>query len=336
MTPVMSQVALRSRYGGFGGAVRSGMQMARRWAPAAMQVARGARRFLKTSQSSRSSPSSSVPSAVTFQHDARLSYRRKRAPRRVRRRAAKSYKRFVKNESKSLGLISRVMPNVFSPATITPTTFADSQTVYTTGLFGGISGSVSWGDMFAIANAEALATKAGKLFFRSAQIDMQVRNSSTTNVLVADIYTVAARKEGYNEPGEDWLQGMLNNGVAAGTTASTPTTLGVTPFDCPGFCSSWVILSKTTYRLSPGNSVYLNLKGRRSFVFETERFEYDTTNTAYRTRMFRGLTKGFVCVFRNADPVSTTAMGPIDYEIVTTKSYRYGLNAYAEDLSGFS
>lgn len=296
------------------------------------------RRIVKQASGQRSAASSSVPSAMTFQHDSRVTYRRKRAPRKVRRRAARAMKRFVKQDSKTLGLVSRVFQNAFAPSTITPASFTDSQTIYTDGLFGGISGSVTWGDTWAIANAEALATKSGNINFRSAHMDFQIRNASTTNVLVADVYTVVARKEGYNEPGDDWTQGMLSEGVAAGTSAATPSALGVTPFDAPAFGSSWLILSKTTYRISPGNSVYLTLKGRRNVMFNTDRFEYDTSNTVSRTRMFRGLSKGFVCVFRNADPIVGTPnkMGPIDYEIVSVKSYRYGIKAYAEDSVGQS
>lgn len=280
----------------------------------------------------------SVPRALTFQHDSRLSYRRRKAPRRVRRRAAKAMKRFVRMDSKTLGLTSRVFPNMYAPAQIVPTGYADSQTVFTDGLYGGISGSATWGDLWAIANAEALATDSGMLNFRSARMDFQLRNASTTNVLVADVYTVVARKEGYNEPGEDWKQGLLNENTAAGTTAATPETLGVTPFDAPGFGQSWLVLSKTTYRISPGNSIYLELKGRKGLSFNTDRFEYDTTNTAYRTRMFRGLSKGLICVMRNADPIvgSPSKLGPIDYEIVSVKSYRYGIKAYAADAAGFS
>lgn len=284
------------------------------------------------------SSGSSVPSAVTFQHDSKLTYRRRRAPRKVRRRARRAQKRFEKQDSKTLGLVSRVFQQVDAPATITPASLVDSQTVYTTGLYGGIPGSVGWGDIYAIANAEAVATKSGNLNFRTAHMDCQLRNSSTTNVLVADVYTVVSRKEAYNEPGEDWTQGLLSESVAAGTSAITPLALGCTPFDAPGFGSSWLVLSKTTYRISPGNSVYLTLKGRRGVFFNTDRMEYDVTNTTFRIRMFKGLSKGLMFVLRNADPIVGTPskLGPIDYEVITTKTYRYGIKAYATDQAGQS
>jgi len=289
-------------------------------------------------KSQKSAPRTNVPSAMTFQHDSRVSYRRRRAPKRVRRRAARAQRRFVKQDSKSLGLNSRVFHQAYAPSTITPASFADSQTVFTDGLYGGISGSTTWGNLHAIANAEFLFTKSGNITFRSAHMDFQLRNTSTTNVLVADVYTVVARKEGYNEPGEDWTQGMLNEGVASGTSSATPITLGMTPFDAPAFGSSWLILSKTSYRISPGNSVYLTLKGRKNVQFNTDRFEYDTTNSVPRTQMFRGLSKGIVCVMRNADPIvgSPSKMGPIDYEVVSVKSYRYGIKSFAADAVGSS
>jgi len=287
----------------------------------------------RKSQSARTS--SDVPRAMTFQHDSMVQYKRRKAPRKVVRRAKRSYKAFLKNEVKGLGLTSRNIPSTFASGLLTPTSYNNSQAIYTVGLYGGILNSITWGDLAAIATAESFYEKSGKLFFRTAILESQVRNNSATAVLVADVYTVAARKESYNDPASDWTLALTNVAVATGTTAVTPLCLGNTPFDAPGFGSSWIVLSKSTYRIGPGNSVYLTLKHNRKFVFDTDRFEFDTGAAVARMKMFKGISKGFIMVFRSADPVpATPCMGPVDYEIVNQKTYRYSMNAFAENSAG--
>lgn len=278
--------------------------------------------------------------SLTFQHDSAVQYRRRRAPRRVRVRARKSYRTFVKNSLKSHGQISRLYNSIFQSGTITPTTLANSQSLYSVGLFGGINASATWGDMDDICTREGLiAAGSGKIHFKSAVLEVQIRNATDTFtvtpspvVIVVDVYTVYARKEGYDEPSVDWADAMTNQAVPTGTTTvSSPTTLGTTPFDGPGFGSSWLIGKKTTYRIAPGNSVYISNKDPRNHVFNTARFEYDGTA---RVRMFKGLTRGYLMVIRSADPASATALSPYAYEIVQTKNYHYCIEENQRNAQG--
>jgi len=285
------------------------------------------------SQSSRTS--SDVPRAMTFQHDSMVQYKRRKAPRKKVRRAKRSYKAYLKNEAKGLGLISRNTPSSFASGLLTPTSYSNSQAVYSVGLFGGIYGSITWGDLAAIADAEALYLKAGKLFFRTAILETQVRNNHATAVLVADVYTVAARKEGYNEPDADWDDGVFNQASTTGMGSAATAQLGITPFDAPGFCSSWLIRNKTRYRISPGLSVYLQMRDSKDYQFNTERFEYDSGSTSVRTRMFRGLTKGYLVVARSSKcDTATPKMYPVNFDVIATKTYHFAIQKDAEDMIG--
>lgn len=273
--------------------------------------------------------------AVTYQHDSSVTYRRRRAPRRVRRAVARSFNRFIRNDAKSLGLISRSFPHTFASGVITPSGLDNSQVLYSDGLYGAVPGSVSWGNLWQIAYNELKLSSAGKFFFRSAVQNTQLRNASTTDVLCADVYEIVARKDGFNDPELDLANAFKATTAPTGTTKTTPTTLGATPFDAGGFGSSWLIKRKTTYRISPGNSIYLQLRSSRKMLFDTDRFEYDVTADVVRTRMFKGLTQGYLMILRAADPVSGGYMGPVSYEIVSVKTYHYGQDAYDTAEAGF-
>ncbi|AUM61720.1 capsid [uncultured virus] len=272
--------------------------------------------------------------ATTFQHDASMMYRRKRAPRRVRRRARKSKARFTSNLVKSLGQKSQVFQDVAAFA-ITPLTLHDSQHIHTVGMYGGIANSAAWGDLYEIAATEGLLSKTGHIHFKSAVLECQIMNKMTSDVLVVDVYEVLARRDGYNEPGEDWKLALQAQSTISGMTSLFQTELNATPFDAPGFGSSWLIKNKTRYRISPGLSVYLQRRDARDYNFGTSRFEYDTTNTTTRVKMFSNMSEGFLIVARSSDINPVTPAGePFSYQVNATKTYHYGIQLSADDEMG--
>lgn len=314
------------------------------WMPAALQTARYiARGFKRFKSSGKRTKRSMSDRSVTFQHDSNVDYRRRRAPKRVRRRARRSYIRFNKNLVKGLGQHTRMLPEVYASGTITPTALTDSQSVFTVGMYGGISGSATWGDLYDTVNDETVIGNGSALVhFKSAILDVQFRNATDTFttdpapvIICLDVYTVFCRKEGFREPGDDWTSGMANQRTAANSTGlATPLTFGTTPFDAPGFGSGWIIGKKTTYRVAPGNSVYMQMKDPKNHVFESDRMEYDASGN--KVRMFKGMTKGYVFVVRSADAdVANTKFLPFAYEVYYTKTHRYCMQDTAADYQGY-
>lgn len=273
--------------------------------------------------------------ATTFQHDASFLYGRRRAPRSVRRRARRGQKRYMHNLVNGLGQKTAAFSAVSNHA-LTPTTLTNSQSVFSIGLYGGILNSSTWGDLSEIANNEGMYTaQTGKIYFKSAVMEMQVRNNDDTDPLVIDLYEVVARKEGYNEPDEDWNDGIFNQASTTGMSSTGTGQLGITPFDAPGFCSSWLIKNKTRYRVGPGLSIYLQMRDAKDVAFDTARFEYDNGSTSVRTRMFRGLSKGYLLVARSSRcDTATPKLFPIDYDVIATKTYHFAVQKDAEDMVG--
>lgn len=272
--------------------------------------------------------------ATTFQHDATFMYGRKRAPRRLRRRAKRAQARYTHHLVSGLGQKSAVFQSVAN-RTLTPTSLHDAQDVYTVGMYGGITASATWGDLAEIAANENMLTKTGKVYFKSAVLETQIRNNSESGILVVDVYEVVARRDGYNEPGSDWALALSAQNTVSSMTHMTQNELNGTPFDAPGFGSSWLVRNKTRYRISPGLSVYLQRRDAKDYKFDTSRFEYDTGASSTRIKMFANMSEGFIIVARNSEIDTSVPKGdPIDYDVYATKTYHYAVQAYEMDEVG--
>lgn len=283
---------------------------------------------------------------VTFQHDyAHIYSRGRRSRAAVRRDRFRQYV-FDKQLVASLAQKTWVRSALFQSGLITPTSVGNCQSVFTCGLYGGITTGTSntWGDLFDIAAAvgAGLDDVTGKLWFNSGCMDLQIKNTTgevgesvDPHTIVVECYTVYARRDGYNEPGEDWTLGMAAQDLLdVGGTKMTPLALNCTPFDAPGFGSSWIVGEKTRYRISPGNSVYLQMRDPKRKMFDTARFEYDSGAGATRVKMFKGWSRGYVLVVRS-DTATPDANGPIcepfSFDCIFTKNYKYCIQSNERD-----
>lgn len=286
---------------------------------------------------------------VTFQHDYAHIYSRKRAPRKVRVRARKNAYRFAKNLVSSLGQKTWNRSALFESGTITPTGLDNSQSVFDIGLYGGATtGSNTWGDLYQIAlgNGTGLNDVTGKLWFQSACLDVQLKNTTGLEgypdpvTICVELYTVYCRKEGYFFPGEDWAEAMKDQDLLDnGGTLATPLSINCTPFDAPGFGSSWLIAKKVRYRISPGNSVYLQMRDPKRKCFNTERFEYDTTGPQTRMKTFKGFTRGYIMVVRSDTGFvveTIPKLVPFSYQVIYTKNYKYAQQESNRDAQVFN
>lgn len=313
-----------------------GMYAANRYRPAIRGAIRTGKKMYDSykSYTNTSKRRRTNTNRLTFQHDFNSQYSRKAAPPRVKRAARKSYNNYKKNQIKSLGQRQRLFTNVSNTVT-TPTTFGNSQIVSTVGLYGGISGSLNWGNLHTIANDEGLLTSSGKIQFKSAVLDVQLRNNDD-NVLIADVYQIVARKESVQEPGQDWANALTSTAATTGAASYSNTQLGCTPFDAPGFGSQWLIKKKTIYRISPGNSIYLQMRDPRNYRFDTERFNYDGANVGIK--MFKFMSQGYMFVLRNAEVdltiPATPKMLPTDFDLLVSQNYHYCIDESSVNTTG--
>lgn len=279
--------------------------------------------------------SKETTNVVSFQHDYTNNYRRRRAPKRVRRRARKATKLFNYHLGKTLGVQTRLFTDIQNSGTLTPTGLNNSQSVANVLMYGGNTGTGTGADLERICTANGVLTNEGNVLFKSAVMETQIRNPSE-NVLICEAYKVVCRREGFDEPGIEWTQSMLNSGTAPSAGLKlTPFSLNASPFDASGFGSKWLITNKKTFRIGPGNSIFLQWRDAKNYDFETSRFNWDNGASTTRTRMFKGMTKGYVFVFRSAALDATNSFGgPFSYQIINTKTYHFALNETNEDSNG--
>lgn len=326
----MSSARALRPFRSYGGLVSAGYSVGKKLYNAYRQGQRQRRSGSRTQTSTRRN--TPTQRSVTFQDDESTLYSRRRAPRRFRRRARRSYRRFVSNQIRSLAQKTRLFTTSFDSTKITPTGWENGQSVFSVGLYGGISASNTWGNLFEICNDQGLLTANGKVHFKSAVLDVQIRNTTDAFIpeqdpppqpLWVDVYTVYCRKEGYQDPGTDWTDGLLNQGnIPTTSTKITPLTVGSTPFDAPGFGSSWLIAKKKRYRISPGESAFLQMRDPKNHVFNSNRFERESSTV--RVQMFRGMTKGYLMVIRSGSFQSTSPYAlPFQYEILYSQNYKY-------------
>jgi len=285
----------------------------------------------------KSSPKSVKSSVVSFQHDFAKQYQRRPAPRRVKKQQRRAAKNFRFQLGKSLGQYSRVFNHVYAPATVTPTSFANSQTVFDIMLYGAIQNDTQGrADWLQFCGELGLFNRTGKVYCKSAVMDVQIRNVDEGSTLVIDAYRYVARREGYDSPGSEWAQALINQDQSpSSTTKMTTGQLNVTPFDAPGFGSKYLIKSKIRYRIAPGNSVYLQLRDPRNYEFDTARFDYDSGATSNRIRTFKGMTQGFLFVARSGSLDATNAyQGEVNWQVTHTQTYHVALHLDDIDNQG--
>lgn len=274
---------------------------------------------------------------MTFQHDYAHIYSRKRAPYAVRRAAKSSSDKFKKNLVSSLGQKTYSISDVYQPSSaITPPSLNDCQTVVSLGLYGaavesGPTTNTLWSDLYIIAqgNGTGIEDVAGKLWFSNAVLDVQIRSKMETGILHLEVYTVEARREGFFDPAIDWTNAMSEQDLLdVSGVKLKPQSLNAVPFDGPGFGSSWLVSKKERFRISPGNSVYLQIRDSKNKCFDTDRFNYNPATGLPQIKMFRGFTKGYIFVFRSTEATTTgepevKTLVPYDFEIIYTKSYHF-------------
>jgi len=287
---------------------------------------------------------------ITFQNDEHRLYRRKRAPRRVRKLHKRAFKRFNYMLDKCQGMKTVLIPRT-SAMTNTPTNGSTAQVVRGITLYGfgdnsttpGTNNNWDNGDLryiFTANNNVAPATSLAttKLRFRSAVMNLTIKNTATSDasyrdgLCFIDLYHVIARKDGNSPAGTTsgspatlWSQMIdLQDTLPAGTIVADNMADGVTPFDAPGFGSLYVIKSSRRVRLSIGQTFSTQIRDPGNYIITEEDLMTKTHGA--------NLTEGYIIVAYNPSADTSTGIrGAVSLEINTTKVYHYAATLSTTD-----
>lgn len=290
-----------------------------------------AKRYFNRRGPSTQSAKAKAVGSLSEQRDVTYLYRRKRAPKYVRRRARKAMKMFAYHMDKINSMKTCIITDVVS-VTDTPTGLDDGQNVHGVTMYGynlntyAANSDTGNGDMWWIFAREnggdpTVASGSRKLRFRSCTINYTVQNTADTG-LYLDIYFVIARKNNgsTSDPAVEWNESL---NIQAAGNMPTPITshdyYQVTPFDAPNFGRYWLIKSRRRVFMQPNEIYSFQQRDAGNYVLNMS----DLLNIKVKAN----LTEGVIMVFSNpvvdntnpADPVPQ----PVSYTYTATKTYHY-------------
>lgn len=334
----------RSALSGFS----SGARLARRVAPYVKSGIKMFRKFRSGGSSGPAKKARKVVGQTTFQEDYRSLYNRRRAPRRVRNRARRSFQRFTYLLDKTQGMTSSVINN-FASGTTSPTSpLTGSQAVYGIGMYG-TSASLSAGDfnsdLYKIYDDASGATPTSSnaamtLRFRACIMDFVVKNTGS-NPMFLEVYQCVARKDGAScDASAEWQTAFsAETSGTVGTALTSITSYKVTPFDAPGFGIYWYVKSRKRFYISAGNTVAWQVRDPKNYVIKGEEILKATT--------LKNRTEACILVAYGADVVSwsSVSMGQsasigvptsCAFDINCIKTYHWTYTSLSTDNVGYA
>lgn len=294
---------------------------------------------------------------VTDHYDARLIYRKRSMRPRMKRRWKKFKNRVLAVAEKEMGSQTVVMN---SSQTVTNTT-AGNQVVFDCGLYTSTSTASYLNDLDNIAalNAGALTTPttglavsaSTKIIFKSAVLDMTIRNASTYQDAGAQAPSSAARMEvdiyeitlkSVDEEGVTYtsLLNLFNQNairtqtIGGGGTALQLTSRGVTPWDLTYVLSNFgiKIWKKTKFQISNNDQITYQMRDPRRHVMNQRELS-SAEGFAYRN-----LTKLVLIVGRLAPGLTVGNINGTYQErlvIGLSRKYFYKVENWSEDRTSY-
>jgi len=244
-------------------------------------------------------------------------YRRRRAPRRVRRRARKAAGRIARvlNSRVAANYVmldgtAHVVVNTGTSGTAHGTQAVWGDVLY--GMFGNdittasatefsvTTSGWSYGDvnrMMQDMNTSSANASRAVMEFQSARIEYTMSNGDSTDCFV-DAYEILFRRDVDDDSvatlPQLWdvmlaAQGKSTNVTASGTVILDIDINGVTPFQCGSFGSKVLILKKRTIQIPGGATVRLELNDRKIHRFQGARMVRNILG-------MKGVTRGWLFV----------------------------------------
>lgn len=258
--------------------------------------------------------------AVSQYHEGRIQYMRHPAPRRVKSRARRAFRRaekvIVRNWPTQMALTyyqnDLVVPqNQQQYAWFPLYSVADGRTPGIYHQLQSIKNYIGQNDLNPNVQAER------KFCLKNAVLDLNlVSNGSftTTNPSVfypvyLEIYHLSARKNSVFDPSTCFEQGLATKSIfsVTGYTTPLPTNPYISPFDSPTFCENYIIKSVRKHVLQPGEPLDLQLRDNREYIVSSDEF-WQGTAADYDSIEYHSLakyTEGYFVVARGC-----TSAGP--------------------------
>ena len=281
--------------------------------------------------------------SLTEQKDVTTLYRRRRAPRRVRRGARKSMRMFTyrmdKLQSMKTCIITTGGQISFSPTGLANGQYPIGITMYgyNTNTYAANTDTGN-GDMWWIFAREnggdpTAATGSRKLRFRSCTMNYTIQNTYEEGVYM-DIYFVIARKSNgsTSDPAVEWNEAIALQAAGNMPTAITANTYyQVTPFDSGSFGRYWLIKSRRRVFMQANEIYSFQQRDAGNYVLNMS----DLLNV----KMKQNLTEGVIMVFHNPFVDTTTTPGtPVpgggQVQVTCTKTYHYTETSSSIDSIG--
>lgn len=219
----------------------------------------------------RETPSGNVTqNPVTFQRDVITTYKRRPAPRRVRKRAARRQMQFESSLARTLGLKSLVTNSY--PALAIPTNgqgfldipFVNAATMAK--MFGAFQVDGTIGQQTTFTPNQPTV----EIIVKSYRCEVEINNSATI-LMYIDLYYYYPRKDYTTNVGDLLLElasvpsqtsaQISNTNVV--TSPSTFNTIGMTPFNVPSFTENFVVYRTRRVMLQPGQSFTFSQNARK-------------------------------------------------------------------------
>lgn len=272
----------------------------------------------------------SNPSGVqtTSQYDFKRQYKYKRAPARIRRRAKKAYRRFVKQSLKLVGTNTVVKND--SNVTVTSALIKQN---YTAVHCGGTNGGGDFGgsDLNTILSSDTrINPSSGKVLLQNSSVDITMRNTSdavTGAPLEVDVYEVAYWDSIKPNTFAALVTAVQTDTPAIGSLSSLLLTdRGTQLFDFPAFAKKGLkIYKKTKVFLPIGNTATYRMSLRKNMWINATNDIIDSTGYVKR-----GYTKSLIFVFKPVVGSSDTC----SLAIGNTRKYVYKIFEDDADRDG--
>lgn len=333
-------MTLMTRYGRRTGAI-GGYYAARTAWKAGAGAGRIMKKWLKSGSSKKtvaredtnSGTSASTFGNLTSQFDTARLYRKRRAPRRVRRRA----KRFMRSLKWGMDKLQGMKCAIINNATnfgITPTSKFNGQGTFAVTMYGygnntyAANTNYGNGDVWWIMSREnggdpTADSATRKLRFRSCVMNVNIINTTENapqNIIV-DVYHILCKQSGNNVGNTGDPAELLNECTREMSGTNFPTEItngladGVTPFDVPTYGRYITVKSVRRYRLDAGAYFNLQLRDPGNYVLSMA----DLNDVDFK----KNITEGYLFVYYNAACDNTGVRYPASCQINYSKKYHY-------------
>mgnify|MGYP000452574709 CR=1 FL=1 len=261
--------------------------------------------------------------AVTNQKDGRVEYRRRRAPKKVRRKFRKIQQRATWAKLKAAPARTYVKNDRWSTssnANEQNMTASSMLTLYGRAAALNAQGHRDLSDL----NGADLTGSSSTYLFDTCSLDLTISAASdNASITELEIYSYIARKP-YDDSTDplNLLEQADGKNSAIQTTKLTVKNPGVSLFDIAQIGRYFLITKKERNYLGPGNSMFITERYNKNKVWKNSNLINIAENEQWA---IPGLTRGFIIVFRGVPQFNSTTVDlPVTrLNFSAQRSYRY-------------